>query len=39
VRDVLKNGGDVSQFLPEVVQRDMEGRFWDWKRFKAFQPY
>jgi pantetheine-phosphate adenylyltransferase len=27
VRDVLKNGGDVSQFLPEVVQRDMEGRF------------
>ena len=23
VRDVLKNGGDVSQFLPEVVRRSM----------------
>jgi pantetheine-phosphate adenylyltransferase len=26
VRDVLKNGGDVSQFLPEVVQRSIAGQ-------------
>lgn len=25
VRDVLKNGGDVTQFLPEVVQRSITG--------------
>jgi len=25
VRDVLKNGGDVKQFLPEVVQRSLAG--------------
>ena len=24
VRDVLKNGGDVSQFLPEVVNRSIK---------------
>src|SRR5579871_1915005 len=26
VRDVLKNGGDVMQFLPEVVQRSLTGQ-------------
>lgn len=26
VRDVLKNGGDVMQFLPEVVQRSLKGQ-------------
>src|SRR4029077_3969333 len=26
VRDVLKNGGDVMQFLPEVVQRSLKAQ-------------
>jgi pantetheine-phosphate adenylyltransferase len=26
VRDVLRNGGDVMQFLPEVVQRSLNGQ-------------
>ncbi|MEO8823814.1 MAG: pantetheine-phosphate adenylyltransferase [Ginsengibacter sp.] len=26
IRDVLRNGGDISQFLPEVVQRSIYGK-------------
>ena len=32
VRDVLRNGGDVSQFLPDVVNETLSHNYKSWKR-------